>query len=349
MTGERPGIRAFACLPGNEDRVLEELRALLPRARARSRAPGLLLVEDPDLDPRLAIADPVHPVFARAELTFWGEASSPGAVAAAMLDVLEEGGQPPALHVWPAAGASWPESRAIDRALRRRLGGRVRSKIEAAVGDEVLDAALVPPGRLVYGAHRRTPLMSGFPGGIRRLRARPEAPSRAHLKLEEGLEWAALPLRPGDEAIDVGCAPGGWSFVLLERGLHVHGVDPTPVAPALARYPAFTHHRVPVSRFDPRAARAMAARWLFWDMNGPPAAALGQLLRFAPRLCALEAIFLTVKLSDDPPLAAVAETKNALAEAGFADIRVRHLYHNREEVTVVARGARSGPATPRSR
>jgi 23S rRNA (cytidine2498-2'-O)-methyltransferase len=341
-------LRAFACLEGNEERILEELRALAPRAAAASVGPGLVLARDAAVDERLAIARPLHPVFARAEFTAWGEAAAgPAAVrraAASIAAGLDDPESPPALHVFAQGDrereARAAEARRLERRLRRALGGRVRSKIAAEVGDEVID--VVQAGdRIVWGAHRRTPLMSAFPGGQRRLAARPEAPSRAHLKLEEGLEWAALEPRPGDVAIDAGCSPGGWSWVLLERGLAVHGVDPTPVAPALRGRAGFTHHPVPVSRFDP--SRVGRVRFLFCDMNGPPRDALGQLVPLAARCRGLETIFYTVKLSDDPPLETMALVRARLAAAGFPAIRARHLYHNREELTVVAEPAKEGP------
>ena len=72
-------------------------------------------------------------------------------------------------------------------------------------------------------------------------------------------------------------------------------------------------------------------------MNGPPRDALGQLEGLLPGCREARAIFHTVKLSDDPPLAVVAEARSRIAALGFKDIRFRHLYHNRSEVTLVGR------------
>lgn len=343
MLGDAEPLRGFASLEGNEKLVAEELGTLLPRATISASFAGLLVARDPDLDPELAMAAPVHPAFARAEFTVWGEARSEPARAARRLAseielALEEGGTPPALHVWAQGIGSRDErtrdAKALEKHLRHALGGRVRSKIAADPGDDVIDVACVEPGTYIFGAHRRTPLMSAFPGGMRRLAARPDAPSRAHLKLEEALEWAPLPFRPGDVAVDVGCAPGGWSLILLERGLEVHGVDPTPLAPSILKSPRFFHHRSPVRKFDPSGIAKV--RWVFCDMNGPPFAALGQLGRLLPRCRGVEAVLHTIKLSDDPPLAVLAEARAFFRAAGFDDVRVRHLYHNREELTLLA-------------
>jgi hypothetical protein len=73
-----------------------------------------------------------------------------------------------------------------------------------------------------------------------------EFPSRAYLKLEEALRWAGemILVRSGDTALEIGSAPGGGAYALLERGLQVYGVDPSPRgrehAPVVAKYPRFT-------------------------------------------------------------------------------------------------------------
>ncbi|WP_297471632.1 SAM-dependent methyltransferase, partial [Acidithiobacillus sp.] len=68
------------------------------------------------------------------------------------------------------------------------------------------------------------------PGGIPRLRFPAGAPSRSTLKLEEALlvllnerereRW----LRAGMTAVDLGAAPGGWTFQLVRRSLRVIAV-----------------------------------------------------------------------------------------------------------------------------
>jgi 23S rRNA (cytidine2498-2'-O)-methyltransferase len=344
--GDPGAIRAFACLDGFEDLVLTEVARLAPGAAPVERVPGLAAARDPAADPALALLPPLEPAFARAEFALWERVRAPDPrtlaerLAAPLAEAIDPAGAPPALHVFAASMEGREErvraAKGIEAALRRALGGRVSARIAAAPGDEVLDVAVVGAREAWLGAHRRTPAMSAYPGGQRRLAARPEAPARSHLKLEEALEWSALPIAPGDVAIDVGCAPGGWSYVLLERGLVVHGVDPTPVAEAVRVHPGFHHHRGSAKRLRPERD-APGARWLFCDMNGPPAAALGileRLLRDAP---AIEGILHTLKLSDDPPLETLDAARAFFRVAGFASVRARHLYHNRRELTLLAR------------
>jgi len=346
-------LRAFACLEGNEPHLVAELACARPRAEVRDRAPGIVTVFDPDLDSRLAIAPPLELAFARAEFTLWAILEGSGGAASRELaarigEALEDSGSPPRLHVWVqserARDATVLEAKGLERSLRRALGGRIQSRIAADVEDEVVDVVLVEGRGIVLGAHSRTRRMSAYPGGQRRLEARPGAPSRAHLKLEEGLEWSDLPIREGDLALDVGCAPGGWSWVLLDRGLRVHGVDPAPVAPSVSGHTRFRHSRAPVGRLDRAALEPV--RWIFWDMNGRARASLGQLEAVLARAPGATGLFYTLKLCGEAPAPALREATERLRAGGFDDVLARHLYHNRDELTLVARRG-TARATPR--
>ena len=57
----------------------------------------------------------------------------------------------------------------------------------------------------------------------------PDVPSRAWHKLEELLAWARITPAAGEQVLEIGCAPGGATVALLDRGLRVVGVDPQPV------------------------------------------------------------------------------------------------------------------------
>lgn len=53
-----------------------------------------------------------------------------------------------------------------------------------------------------------------------------------------------LDLRPGMRALDLGAAPGGWTFLLAERGLDVVAVDPAALAPQVEEHARVTHLRL---------------------------------------------------------------------------------------------------------
>jgi 23S rRNA (cytidine2498-2'-O)-methyltransferase len=167
----------------------------------------------------------------------------------------------------------------------------------------------------------------------------PEAPSRAYRKLEEALAWSGAPVRAGDVAFEIGCAPGGASYALLHRGVHVVGVDPAPVSSIVAAFPGpatFRHLKMPVGAV-PRAALPPRVEWLVLDVSLAPQVALRSIQRFIPPFRkTLRGALLTLKLNDwklADQIPALLERVRAL---GFREVRATQLPSNRQEFFVCA-------------
>src|SRR5207253_8728200 len=58
----------------------------------------------------------------------------------------------------------------------------------------------------------------------------------------EALEVFGVTLPTKGRALDLGAAPGGWTRLLLEAGLHVVAVDPANLDPRLATQPRLEHY-----------------------------------------------------------------------------------------------------------
>lgn len=65
--------------------------------------------------------------------------------------------------------------------------------------------------------------------------------SRSEFKLLELFEYFKIDFTKYNKAVDLGCAPGGWSKVLLEKNIKVVGIDPAEVSQNLQQYDNFTH------------------------------------------------------------------------------------------------------------
>jgi 23S rRNA (cytidine2498-2'-O)-methyltransferase len=183
---------------------------------------------------------------------------------------------------------------------------------------------------------------SPHPGGIQRQRSHRDAPSRSALKLEEGLLTL---LSPVDQhlafngrvtAVDLGAAPGGWTWVLRRRGVHVIAVDNGPLAPDLVDDPEVEHVRADGFTFQP----AEPVHWLVCDMVDKPARVVETMARWLRRGWARRALF-NLKLPMRRRWHAVADAHDRFHRvlgdrSGDFDLRVRHLYHDREEVTCLA-------------
>ena len=178
-----------------------------------------------------------------------------------------------------------------------------------------------------------------WPLGIPRLKLHPDAPSRSALKLEEALltllderERAAL-LRPGMRAADLGAAPGGWTWVLQRNGLQVTAIDNGPLRQHVLDSAGVDHLRADGFAWQP----PRPLDWMVCDMVEQPRRVASRMAQwFAQGWCS-RAIF-NLKL---PMKKRWLETRLCLdqfeSEAGKPlTVRARQLYHDREEITVLA-------------
>lgn len=188
---------------------------------------------------------------------------------------------------------------------------------------------------------RTAPLRQGIP----RLRFPAEAPSRSTLKLEEAFlvlltetereKW----LQPGFTAVDLGAAPGGWTYQLVRRSIKVSAVDNGPMAQNLMDSGLVQHFRDDGFRFQPKKN----VEWMVCDMVEKPARVAERMATWLREGWCKRTIF-NLKL---PMKKRWQETQSCLAalreQAGRdLDIRAKQLYHDREEITVYA-----GPLTRR--
>ena len=179
---------------------------------------------------------------------------------------------------------------------------------------------------------------SPWPGGIPRLRFPSAAPSRSTLKLEEALlvllderereRW----LRPGMRAVDLGAAPGGWTYQLVRRSIHVSAVDNGPMQPALLESGLVEHLRSDGFRYRP----SKPVDWLVCDMVEQPrrvAALMAAWLRDGACRRALFNLKLPMKKRREEVQLCLGLLRAAVPGI---DLRARQLHHDREEITVLA-------------
>lgn len=215
-------------------------------------------------------------------------------------------------------------------ALRRKAGGR-RLHLLWTEGDRVQLGMSFPGNR------------SEQPGGIRRLRFPHDAPSRSTLKLEEAWhefvprdQWETR-LAEGMQAADLGAAPGGWTWQLVQRGMQVYAIDNGPMDRGLMATGLVEHLREDGFVWAP----PMRLDWLVCDIVDKPARVIDMVERWLVKRWCREAVFnlkLPMKRRWEAVSEGLARLDRSLAEAGVrAEIGCRHLYHDREEVTVHVR------------
>src|SRR4030095_13975623 len=144
----------------------------------------------------------------------------------------------------------------IEPALRESLSPDAKSRLRIVLVD----------GTSAYVGESDA-RVADWPLGIPRLRMPPGAPSRSTLKLAEAFEvflgaHAGDVLRAGMHAVDLGAAPGGWTWQLAQRGVRVTAVDNGPLKGSIRDDPLVTHVRADGLKFLPKRP----VDWLVCDI-----------------------------------------------------------------------------------
>ena len=175
--------------------------------------------------------------------------------------------------------------------------------------------------------------------GIPRLKLLPDAPSRSALKLDEALLTLLTPeereqlVKPGMRAADLGAAPGGWTWVLTRQHVKVISVDNGPLREHVLETGLVEHLRADGFHWQPETP----LDWMVCDMVEQPRRVAERMATWFREGWCRHAIF-NLKL---PMKKRWDETRLCLdlfqEQAGKPlVVRAKQLYHDREEITVLA-------------
>lgn len=215
------------------------------------------------------------------------------------------------------------------------VAARLRTALRAAghpaaggPAPRILSVAL-GAGAAYLGVSTAAQNLSPWPGGEARLRRDPEEIARSARKLEEALLLFGIQPPAGGRAVDLGASPGGYTALLLRRGLQVVAVDTGALSPRLAGAQGLTFLRGPAHRIPlPQGPFDLLTADLSWD----PLRAADCALRFRPLLRPGAEGLVTIKFFGGDPLDLIARVRHRLEE-GYRVLAVRHLFHDRDEAT----------------
>ena len=171
--------------------------------------------------------------------------------------------------------------------------------------------------------------------GQRRMADDDLAPSRSYLKVEEAYIILGREPAPGETVCDLGAAPGGWSFSAAKRGARVVAVDNGPLKGGALGHAAIEHLTDDAFKFSPRADEKFD--WLFCDLVEEPHHVLQHIV--APWLARgwCQRFVINLKFGRVDAIALLRELRapdSPLTQHSPSAL-IRHLYHDREEFTVV--------------
>ena len=180
--------------------------------------------------------------------------------------------------------------------------------------------------------------------GIHRLKFPNAAPSRSTLKLDEAFLYFLSPkqreerVTSGMNAVDLGSAPGGWTYQLVRRGMMVSAVDNGSMAESLMETGQVKHYQMDGFKFVPVKKNVY---WLVCDMIEKPQRVAKLMANWLLHGYCKEAIF-NLKLPMKGRYQQVSEDLQKIKDM-FSEHHVKyemyakHLYYDREEITVHAR------------
>ncbi len=156
-------------------------------------------------------------------------------------------------------------------------------------------------------------------------------PSRAYLKLWEVFARLRRQPGPGDRCLDLGAAPGGWTWLLARTGADVLAIDKAPLHPAVHALPNVTWQDGSAFALDP--TEVAVVDWWCSDIIAYPE----RLLDLASTWLAsgrVRNLVCTIKFQG--------RTDHDVATrfAALPDAQVFHLDQNKHELTCVVLDAR---------
>ncbi len=182
---------------------------------------------------------------------------------------------------------------------------------------------------------------SSNPLGIFRLRFSSLAPSRSTLKLDEAFQMF-IPtaeqeerLKPGLQAVDLGACPGGWTYQLVSRGMFVQAVDNGAMDENLMETGQVSYFAEDGFKYKPKKKNVY---WLVCDMIEQPQKVAKLMATWVASGLCKEAIF-NLKLPMKKRFESVNECLSVIdgvmkGAANGYQIQAKHLYHDREEITL---------------
>jgi 23S rRNA (cytidine2498-2'-O)-methyltransferase len=262
-------------------------------------------------------------------------------------------GKPIRLHVFPritaedgVETATWQriDTLAAEITAALQLAGiSIETPLPINHGDLILDVIVGETNEepIFLGYHEHQNGMHSHPGGLPRITLAADVPSRAWLKLEQALAWRGwdqLDLR-GHTAIDLGCAPGGATYSLLQRGMNVLGVDTAEMDPrvldlAKAQGVRFDHWRTAAGRLNLTALPREVAL-LLCDINLAPPLVIPEIQRIQDTVQSRRLI-LTIKLNTPALEDRAHEFIDTIRDFAPAPVFATQLAGNRREICVCA-------------
>lgn len=292
----------FLCNPGSEKFLKEEIRLIYPELAFAYSTEGFLTFKE-----TRRLGKTLRPVFCR----HFGKFLKRGS--------LEE------------IRSQW-----VGKALFYSITGEIYESYPFQNGDWVKEIIKVSETQYYLGEFRAGILTAPTPGGFSTATLPEEAPSRAYLKVIDGLNYMNVQIPKNDYALEIGSSPGGATYAMLEMGLRVEGIDPGMMDPVCSKNPNFFHHRQSIQDFHVSSLKDHV-QWLFVDMNLAPEASLREIEKVVDAVRpSLKGAFITLKMTKFELVSRVPMYLNIMSKMELKVVMATQLPSHKQEFLIYA-------------
>ncbi len=171
--------------------------------------------------------------------------------------------------------------------------------------------------------------LSNWTLGMRRYQKYQNQISRAEFKLLEVIENFNIDLSNYEKALDLGSAPGGWTKVLLEKGLHVTAVDPAKLE---LKHNNLSHYKGLAEDFVKKNNETFDL--IVNDMKMDVCDTAKIMVNMVSSLSDKGIAIVTYKLPKNKSVGKILDGDRIIKEA-YEIIEKKQLFYNRNEITLV--------------
>ena len=174
--------------------------------------------------------------------------------------------------------------------------------------------------------------LSCWNGGMHRYQRYEGQISRAEFKLLEAVDEFKIICSEFCQVLDLGAAPGGWSKVMLDKGMYVTAVDPAEIDKTLSKNSNMVHFRETVQQFILHNINQYDI--ILNDMKMDISESCKIMLSLAPYLKENGLCIMTFKLQEKGKIKQINRGLRILGEK-YNILHAKQLFHNRSEITVI--------------
>ena len=175
--------------------------------------------------------------------------------------------------------------------------------------------------------------LSKWSGGVTRYKIEKDQISRAELKLLEAVDTFDIDFSNKKRVLDLGASPGGWTRILLNKGLKVTAVDPADMDLRITANRNLTHFKMASQEYY--TVNKQKFDVLANDMKKDPQDSARLVLKYSKFLNRGGIVIMTFKLPKDVKVVkrVINNTFDILKQKYFIK-SAKNLFYNRNEITV---------------